>query len=334
MAESTPMTEPREDAATETQKLEPSLKSGGAHAPAAAAPKGFGATLKAAREAQGISLGDMAVQCRLAVTQLRALEEEQLDHLPEPVYVRAFIRSYARALHLADGDGLVADYMERFGTRGAAEVGQIPKRPPSSEAVFRESPKGRPLKIVLFVALAALVGGGIWAVYTDQFAALHTTSEAQQVEAGGEVRTEGTVAAAPAAEETKPAAEAPAKPAEPAPAPAPAAPAEPAPAPAPAPAPVPAAAEAKPAAEAARPAGVHRVEFRLGAGSSWVQVIAPNGRNVVAAEMKPQSAQTFDIPKGSRFTIGNAAVVMLTIDGEVYALDRLVRNGIARFTIE
>ena len=96
-------------------------------------------------------------------------------------------------------------------------------------------------------------------------------------------------------------------------------------------------AQPAPAASAQPPAAapvLHKVEFRLGAGASWVQVIAPNGRNVVASEMRPQSVQAYEIPKGSRFTIGNAGVVSLTIDGEVYPLDGVVRNGIARFTIE
>lgn len=259
---------------------------------ASAAPKGFGAVLRAAREAEGISVGDMAVQCRLAVTQIRALEEERLENLPEPVYVRAFIRGYAHALKI-DPAPLVDDYMMRCGRRGAAvEVGQLPNRSPSREAVFHEPPKNRTLKAVLFVVLAALVGGGIWAVYTDQFASLHTSSEAQKVESG-----------ANEAKETK----------------------------------TPAAEPAESAASAQPPAAapvLHKVEFRLGAGASWVQVIAPNGRNVVASEMRPQSVQAYEIPKGSRFTIGNAGVVSLTIDGEVYPLDGVVRNGIARFTIE
>lgn len=269
---------------------------------ASAAPKGFGAVLRAAREAEGISVGDMAVQCRLAVTQIRALEEERLENLPEPVYVRAFIRGYAHALKI-DPAPLVDDYMMRCGRRGAAvEVGQLPNRSPSREAVFHEPPKNRTLKAVLFVVLAALVGGGIWAVYTDQFASLHTSSEAQKVESG-----------ANEAKETKtPAAE----PAESAAAPSDAAP------------------ETQPAQPPAAAPVLHKVEFRLGAGASWVQVIAPNGRNVVASEMRPQSVQAYEIPKGSRFTIGNAGVVSLTIDGEVYPLDGVVRNGIARFTIE
>lgn len=285
---------------------------------ASAAPKGFGAVLRAAREAEGISVGDMAVQCRLAVTQIRALEEERLENLPEPVYVRAFIRGYAHALKI-DPAPLVDDYMMRCGRRGAAvEVGQLPNRSPSREAVFHEPPKNRTLKAVLFVVLAALVGGGIWAVYTDQFASLHTSSEAQKVESGAnEAKETKTPAAEPAESAAAPSDAAPeTQPAQPS---------------------APAAAQAQPAASAQPPAAapvLHKVEFRLGAGASWVQVIAPNGRNVVASEMRPQSVQAYEIPKGSRFTIGNAGVVSLTIDGEVYPLDGVVRNGIARFTIE
>lgn len=288
---------------------------------ASAAPKGFGAVLRAAREAEGISVGDMAVQCRLAVTQIRALEEERLENLPEPVYVRAFIRGYAHALKI-DPAPLVDDYMMRCGRRGAAvEVGQLPNRSPSREAVFHEPPKNRTLKAVLFVVLAAFVGGGIWAVYTDQFASLHTSSEAQKVESGAnEAKETKTPAAEPAESAAAPSDAAPeTQPAQPS---------------------APAAAQAQPAAApAAQPTPsaapvLHKVEFRLGAGASWVQVIAPNGRNVVASEMRPQSVQAYEIPKGSRFTIGNAGVVSLTIDGEVYPLDGVVRNGIARFTIE
>ena len=301
---------------------------------ASAAPKGFGAGLRAAREAEGISVGDMAVQCRLAVTQIRALEEERLENLPEPVYVRAFIRGYAHALKI-DPAPLVDDYMMRCGRRGAAvEVGQLPNRSPSREAVFHEPPKNRTLKAVLFVVLAALVGGGIWAVYTDQFASLHTSSEAQKVESGAnEAKETKTPAAEPAENAAQPSDAAPeTQPAQPsAPAAAQAQPATAAQTASAAPAqPAPAASAQPPAAAPV----LHKVEFRLGAGASWVQVIAPNGRNVVASEMRPQSVQAYEIPKGSRFTIGNAGVVSLTIDGEVYPLDGVVRNGIARFTIE
>ena len=62
--------------------------------------EGFGAALKRAREAQGISIGDMAARSRLSVQQVRALESERTAELPEPVYVRAFIRGVASVLGL------------------------------------------------------------------------------------------------------------------------------------------------------------------------------------------------------------------------------------------
>ena len=97
-----PADEPRETTASEAPEA----------APAAAAPQGFGAMLRAAREAQGISLGDMAVRSRLSVAQVRALEEEDVSALPEPVYVRAFIRGCAHSLGL-DPQALAEDYMNR-----------------------------------------------------------------------------------------------------------------------------------------------------------------------------------------------------------------------------
>ena len=98
----------------------------------------------------------------------------------------------------------------------------------------------------------------------------------------------------------------------------------------------PAAAPAQPA-PAARPAAAsatnHRVEFRL-AGACWVQVIAPSGRNVIAREMQAGSNEVLEIPRGSRFTIGNADAMQLMVDGRAYAITETVRNGVARFTLQ
>ena len=53
--------------------------------------EGFGAALKRAREALGISIGDMAARSRLSVQQVRALESERTAELPEPVCVLSLI---------------------------------------------------------------------------------------------------------------------------------------------------------------------------------------------------------------------------------------------------
>lgn len=317
----------------------------------AAAPQGFGAMLRAAREAQGISLGDMAVRSRLSVAQVRALEEEDVAALPEPVYVRAFIRGCAHSLGL-DPQALSEDYMNRYGRRGgAAEHGQIPLTDPSREEVINSTPRHRGLKVALLALLVAVVSAGIWAVYTDQFAGIHSGSEAQKVETGA---TEGDAQNGAASAQAEPAAANAAgeKAADAQPlaasqtnaAPANAAAAQPeTPAAAPQaqaqnqPQSQPQANAAAPQTQAAQtaPAGVpiRVVRFEV-TSPCWVQVIAPNGRNVIAREMQPGSPVTADIPQGSRITVGNAGALSLTIDGKPYDIRQETRNGISRITLE
>jgi cytoskeleton protein RodZ len=68
---------------------------------------GAGAQLKAAREAAGLSLDQVAQQLKLAPRQVRALEEENFGMLPGRTFTRGFMRNYARLLNL-DPDLLVA----------------------------------------------------------------------------------------------------------------------------------------------------------------------------------------------------------------------------------
>ena len=59
-----------------------------------------GVILAAAREAQGLSIGDISQKLKLSVAQIRAIEADDHSKLPSPVFVRGFIRSYARLLKL------------------------------------------------------------------------------------------------------------------------------------------------------------------------------------------------------------------------------------------
>jgi cytoskeleton protein RodZ len=59
-----------------------------------------GAALSAARTAQNLSLIDVARQLKLSVNQVAALEAGEFERLPGPVFVRGFVRNYARLLKL------------------------------------------------------------------------------------------------------------------------------------------------------------------------------------------------------------------------------------------
>lgn len=67
-----------------------------------------GIALGAARRAQNISIEDAARQLRLSVSQVQAIESDAHDKLPGPVFVRGFIRNYARLLRM-DADALLKD---------------------------------------------------------------------------------------------------------------------------------------------------------------------------------------------------------------------------------
>lgn len=59
-----------------------------------------GQILRDAREAQGITLEDVAVRLRLMHRQIGAMEEDDFDSLGQPVFARGFVRNYARLLGL------------------------------------------------------------------------------------------------------------------------------------------------------------------------------------------------------------------------------------------
>src|ERR1700676_677667 len=72
-----------------------------------AASVGPGARLRAAREAAGLSLDQVAQQLKLAPRQVKALEDESFGELPGRTFSRGFVRNYARLLDL-DAQDLLA----------------------------------------------------------------------------------------------------------------------------------------------------------------------------------------------------------------------------------
>ena len=299
--------------------------------------EGFGAALKRAREAQGISIGDMAARSRLSVQQVRALESERTAELPEPVYVRAFIRGVASVLGL-EPDPLVADYTARY---GAASVGVLPDHDPAKETVVRASGRRTGLKAAVVAIAAVLVCAAGW----DAWASMSDGAETQPAAETPVVDAPESVEAAPApeqaaadqtAQEKTAAEQAAAEKAAAEKAAAEKAAAEKAAAEKAA---AEKAAAEKAAAEKARAqsqaaaTGERRVTLST-SGACWVQILLPNGRSFFAKEMAEGGSETLNVPVGARVTVGNASVMTLTVDGRPYELTKSTRNGICRFVVK
>ena len=58
----------------------------------------FGSYLKHERELRGFSLEDIATKTKISIHFLQALENNQFDDLPEKVFIKGYIRSFARII--------------------------------------------------------------------------------------------------------------------------------------------------------------------------------------------------------------------------------------------
>lgn len=108
---------------------------------------GFGALLRNEREKQGFDYSRISETTKLRPIILEAIENEDWDKLPSPVFVMGFVRSYARALGI-DEDTVLALY------QSSCPVEATPLKPVSRPAKSRKT-----LPIILFfLALAMLLG--------------------------------------------------------------------------------------------------------------------------------------------------------------------------------
>ena len=86
-----------------------------------------GSFLKQKREGQGLSLDQVASLTRIQSKFLHALEEETFADLPEQVFTRGFVRTYARSLGINEEDALrrFSEASSAFYERGVQEQQQV-----------------------------------------------------------------------------------------------------------------------------------------------------------------------------------------------------------------
>lgn len=109
---------------------------------------GIGELLRDTRQAKGLSLEEVERDTRINRLYLEALEAEHFDALPAPVYVRGFMRSYAR-------------YLELDPEEAARSVPTDLPRPAGLEPMpgLRRTPSGRSLPAIDPRVLLAVIAG-------------------------------------------------------------------------------------------------------------------------------------------------------------------------------
>lgn len=73
----------------------------------------IGQKLKNARENRGLSIGQIYDRTKISAANLEAIENGDIDQLPEPVYVSGFIKRYAECVGL-NGQNLVEEYRHAY----------------------------------------------------------------------------------------------------------------------------------------------------------------------------------------------------------------------------
>ena len=106
----------------------------------------FGYYLQSIRLEKNIPLDTVADETRIAMSNLTSIEKEDIESLPDPVFVKGFLRSYAQAIG-ADGDEAVRLYEARLNMKSRLEDVQS-YLPGSSVAPWRN----------MFLSIVAVAG--------------------------------------------------------------------------------------------------------------------------------------------------------------------------------
>lgn len=125
--------------------------------PSGTAPMRAGERLRVAREAKGMSLGDVAARTRIVQRFLQAVEEGRYADLPSSTYAVGFAKAYARVVDLDDVE---------IGRETRDEVAGIGVARPRYEIEEIADPARGPSRGLVIVAagiaVAVLVLGALW----------------------------------------------------------------------------------------------------------------------------------------------------------------------------
>ena len=274
-----------------------------------------GAQLAAAREMSGLSIADVARQLKLSPWQVEALESGDYRRLPGAVFVRGFIRNYARVVKL-DAAPLLAntDPGVPRAALGGSEIAA------STDIPF---PSGREFKWQKYaiVAIAVLVPVVIFEFYLGDETPVADVGSRQvplpaprvvsQAQTETQTADAAAVSALPAAAEKPPLSAAPADSAGSVSAPV----------------------TQRPTASAGRKSNEQLIRFRF-AQASWVEIRDRDGRKIFSQFNPAGTEQVVSGLPPLSLVVGNANGVHLIYNEQPVDLAPHTKVDVARLTLE
>lgn len=120
-------------------------------------PASVGERLKAAREAAGLDLADVAARTRIPLRHLQALESDDFDALPSPTYSIGFAKAHARVVGLDEVE-IAAGVRSQLDQSGRERFDYVPHEPADPARV--------PPRLLAWtaaaIAILLLIGYGVW----------------------------------------------------------------------------------------------------------------------------------------------------------------------------
>lgn len=114
---------------------------------------GSGSVLAAARKSQNRTVEEIAEELNLSVTQIKTIELDQTEGLPEPTYVRGYIRSYAKLLDL-DPEKVLGNYLNPNWQK-STNLEDMPRGIGASNISISETNKfWTPAKVIVLLAIS------------------------------------------------------------------------------------------------------------------------------------------------------------------------------------
>ncbi|QKJ65351.1 DUF4115 domain-containing protein [Deefgea piscis] len=269
-----------------------------------------GRQLRNAREALELSPEQVANQLKLAVRQVLAIEQEAFDELPSNLFIRGFVRNYARLVHL-DPEPLLEYLAQVLPVEQVSTTLLDAPLETNGTIPFKSKRRRQPSAIVLMgvLGLALGVGGVFWYLQQPAHPELALPEMESQpivdVDPASAVQEEVIVASAASAI---------------------------APASAPQAAlPVASAPQVQktvtvPASAASAVAEAHSIKI-TSQTDSWVQIVDANGNKVLSEIIRPGYERVVAGVPPYRVKVGNAPKTQLYFNGQNVDLSAYLKPG-------